>query len=231
MMTTDTVQIAPWEEKNLIDRVLLGETEAFEHLLRPCVAPMQRFAIRVLGNVADAEEAVQMAALRAYSHLATFRRESRFATWFYQIARNEIYQVRRKNFEMQRRFKIAVDDENRDLSHQWPDSRPSQLEVLERQQLAEGLEELIGFLPEGLREAFLLNCVEGLSIRETAERMALSIAAVKSRVFRARRFLRLRDQPVRYAMLPPSRACMRMAPRLLIIPRDGSGRIPAETRL
>src|ERR1700676_369561 len=124
MTTTEMVPIAPGEEKSLIDRVLHGETEAFEQLLAPCAAPMRRFALRVLRNVADAEEALQMAALRAYSRLSTFRCEARFATWFYQIARNEIYQVRRRNWQRNKHFGVIANDEDRDLSSQWRDSRP-----------------------------------------------------------------------------------------------------------
>ena len=143
MTTTEMVPIAPGEEKSLIDRVLHGETEAFEQLLAPCAAPMRRFALRVLRNVADAEEALQMAALRAYSRLSTFRCEARFATWFYQIARNEIYQVRRRNWQRNKHFGVIANDEDRDLSSQWRDSRPSQLEVLEMQQVAQGLDDRV----------------------------------------------------------------------------------------
>ena len=72
-----------------------------------------------------------------------------------------------------------------DLSGQWPDAAPNQLEILQKRELKRGLEALVGYLPGGLRRAFLLNCVEGLTTRETATRMALSVAAVKSRVWAA----------------------------------------------
>jgi RNA polymerase sigma-70 factor, ECF subfamily len=181
------------EERAVVARVLRGEANAFEVLLTPCLAPARRLALRILRNIEDAEEVVQVAALKAYSHLAMFRGDARFATWFHQIARNEIYQELRKNNQRDRRFIAVVEKEGIDPWSQWRDCGPSQLEMLERNEVARGLELLIGYLPERLRQAFLLNCVEGLSIRETAKRMALSDAAVKSRVFRARQFIRTRE--------------------------------------
>jgi RNA polymerase sigma-70 factor (ECF subfamily) len=182
------------EETILIDRIIQGETNAFEQLIAPCVPAMRRFALGVLRNVEDAEEAVHLATLRAYSHLAAFRREARFSTWFYHIARNEIYQIRRRNRAREKRFSAVEQDNGQVLSWQWPDSSPSQLEVLERKELGRGLQELIASLPEGLRHAFMLSCIEGLSFREIATRMALSVAAVKSRIFRARQILRAREK-------------------------------------
>src|SRR6201981_1598468 len=84
----------------LIELVLAGDRRAFEPLVRRHERRVFRVALAVLGNMEDAEEAMQDTFVKAFRHLDQFRREARFTTWLTRIAVNEAVQKRnaRKNF-------------------------------------------------------------------------------------------------------------------------------------
>lgn len=172
------------QEGFLIQRIVDGEAELFGDLLRPYLPRIQAFAHSKLRNEADAEDAVQQATLKAFSHLKRFRRESSFFTWLARITLNEIYQVQRNN---QRRDSRAELDEA--LENRCSDPRPSVLETLERTELSERLSRFVASLPERLRVVVLLRHVEGLAIRDIAARLKLTQAGVKTRLHRGRRQL------------------------------------------
>src|SRR5579863_6791940 len=73
----------------LIKVVLAGDRQAFETLVRKHESRVFRVALAVLGNVEDAEDAMQEAFIKAYRHLVRFRGESKFTTWLTRIAVNE----------------------------------------------------------------------------------------------------------------------------------------------
>ncbi len=83
----------------LIELVLAGDRRAFEPLVRKHERRVFRVALAVLGNVEDAEEAMQDAFIKAYRHLDQFRGESRFTTWLTRIAVNEALQKRQARKE------------------------------------------------------------------------------------------------------------------------------------
>jgi DNA-directed RNA polymerase specialized sigma24 family protein len=78
----------------LIKLVLAGDRRAFEPLVRKHERRVFRVTLTVLGNVEDAEEAMQDEFIKAYRHLDQFRGESRFTTWLTKIAVNEALQKR-----------------------------------------------------------------------------------------------------------------------------------------
>src|SRR5258708_16567099 len=83
----------------LVERVLAGDRRAFEPLVRKHERRVFRVTLAVLGNIEDAEEAMQDTFVKAFRHLDQFRREARFTTWLTRIAINEAIQKRstRKN--------------------------------------------------------------------------------------------------------------------------------------
>jgi RNA polymerase sigma-70 factor (ECF subfamily) len=83
----------------LVERILAGDRRAFEPLVRRHERRVFRVTLAVLGNVEDAEEAMQDTFVKAFRHLDQFRKESRFTTWLTRIAINEGIQKRntRKN--------------------------------------------------------------------------------------------------------------------------------------
>lgn len=151
-------------------------------------ASFKRIALRVLGNAADAEDAVQDAFLSAYKHLDQFRGRAQMSTWLTTIVVNA---ARMKARERSRRVQIAKDVEDQDegrLSF-WDaisDRRPTPEEVYQRREGWERLAQLLTWLSPPLRRTFQLRVVDGLTIRETAHSLGVPVGTVKARLARAR---------------------------------------------
>ena len=175
-------------EALLIQRILAGETAVFDDLLKPYFYRMLAFATRALRNRADAEDAVQEASLKAFVHLASFRQEARFSTWLFRIVLNEINQLRRRGMRWPSSPLSQIDGERR-VEDLWQDPGPTPLELLEQKDSLRGLRRSVRRLPAPLRTAVVLRDIAGLDIHETARRMNLTSAAVKTRLFRGRRWL------------------------------------------
>lgn len=180
-------------EIELIERVCVGEKELFYELISPYERSVYMAAFSVLQNEADAEEAAQEAFLKAFSHLSSFRRESKFSTWLIQIAVNEARMKRRKD----RKFLYeSTDDRNQDeegdyIPRDFADWREIPSEALQRAELREALQKAIHSLDPKYREVFVMRDIQNLNIAETAAALQISEASVKTRLLRAR--LQMRD--------------------------------------
>ena len=173
----------------LVERVLAGDRRAFESLVRRHERRVFRVTLAVLGNIEDAEEAMQDTFVKAFRHLNQFRREARFTTWLTRIAVNEAVQKRsaRKTF-----VPLAdVDNSEEQFTPKRRESWRSNPEQLYgKQEIHRFVEEAIQSLPEIYREAFVLRDVEELSAEEAAEVLGISVPALKSRLLRARLMMR-----------------------------------------
>ncbi len=173
----------------LVESVLTGDRRAFEPLVRRHERRVFRVTLAVLGNVEDAEEAMQDTFVKAFRHLDQFRKESRFTTWLTRIAINEAIQKRntRKNFVPLAQAENAEKNFTPKRYEPWK-SNPEQL--YGKQEIHRFVEEAIQSLPEIYREAFVLRDVEELSAEEAAEALEISVPALKSRLLRARLMMR-----------------------------------------
>ena len=149
---------------------------------------LHRTAFRRMGNVADAEDAVQDALLSAYSHIDQFRGQARMSTWLTSIVINSVrMKLRRRSWHLN----VSLDEDERDqdahrLSDIVSDPRPSPEEECGRAERAELLVQSLASLSPILRQAFQLRDIDGLSIRETAQTLGVSDGTVKARLSRAR---------------------------------------------
>ena len=173
----------------LVDRVLAGDRRAFEPLVRKHERRVFRVTLAVLGNIEDAEEAMQDTFIKAFRHLDQFRKQSRFTTWLTRIAVNEAIQKRsaRKNFVQLTEAESAEEQFAPKRYEPWK-SNPEQL--YGKQELHRIVEAAIRSLPQIYREAFVLRDVEELSAEEAAEALEISVPALKSRLLRARLMMR-----------------------------------------
>jgi len=173
----------------LVDRVLAGDRRAFEPLVRRNERRVFRVTLSILGNIEDAEEAMQDTFVKAFRHLDQFRKEARFSTWLTRIAVNEAVQKRntRKNF-----VPLAdVDNSEEQFTPKRRESwRSNPEQVYGKQEIHRFVEEAIQSLPEIYRAAFVLRDVEELSAEEAAAVLAISVPALKSRLLRARLMMR-----------------------------------------
>jgi len=150
-----------------------------------------RHALRYLGNVADAEDAVQDALLSAYKHVGQFRGAARMSTWLTTIVINSArMQLRRRPRQTHVSLDEHPDPESYALSERLPDHKPSPAEQCLKSDLAENVLQLTRQLSPTLRRAFQLRHTEGLTIREMTHILGVAEGTVKARIARARAKLR-----------------------------------------
>ncbi len=178
-------------ERALVARATAGDEAAYEVIMRQHSQLLFRTARSILASDADAEEAVQDAFLRAWRALATFRGESKLSTWLVRIARNEALARLRRNRPHTLPLEdamISPDPEVQLALADSPDRGPEfQAFSSEVRQL---IEDQIDELPEAFRTVFVLSALEGLSAREIAAVLDISVVTVRTRAFRARGLLR-----------------------------------------
>ena len=178
-------------EAALIQRIRDGERELFYELVRPYESRVYSAALAILRNQADAEDVAQEAVLKAFRHIRQFRAEARFSTWLIQIAVNEARMRRRKEHaDLMEPIAARRDDEGNYTPRDFADWREIPSESLERKEVRQLLTSALGSLSEIYREVFVLRDMQHLSIEETAQALGISVAAVKTRLLRARLMLR-----------------------------------------
>src|SRR5229473_898538 len=180
----------------LVERLRRHEEGAAEALVAEYGNRAYRLAIRITGNSSDAEEVVQDALWAAARKIETFRGAAAFGSWVYRITANAAYQKRRgrrveRNGVSWDEFGPSFDELGQ---HVQPgvDWSPRLHDPALQAELQSALRAAIDELPAEHRATFLLHDVEGLSNPEIAETLQIKPATVKSRVHRARLFLRAR---------------------------------------
>lgn len=177
------------EERRLVEGCRRGDFDCFERLVGRYEKKIYNLALRMLRDPDDAREILQETFLKVYDNLEKFRGEAHLSTWIYRIAMNEALMRIRKNKHRPRPLEVTDEDgERREIDVR--DWAPVPVERLLTKELGGELDRAIALLPEDYRGAFLLRDVEGLSNEQIARAMKLSVPAVKSRIHRARVFLR-----------------------------------------
>lgn len=175
-------------EEQIIARVCAGEKACFHDLIRPYTRLMFASALAVLRNPADAEEAVQEGALKAFLHISQLEDRSRFRAWLLQIVVNEARMHRR---HLRRQLYESIDEVDSDnesdsVPRQFADWHDLPNEALEREQLRDAVRSAVTNLPEMYREVLLLVDSHHLSYADVADGLGVSVGVVKTRVHRAR---------------------------------------------
>jgi RNA polymerase sigma-70 factor (ECF subfamily) len=162
-------------DHELVAAVLGGDLNAFTALVHRYRDRHMRFAVRMLGDRFEADDALQSAWLRAFRHLDRCSDPRRFSVWVYSIVLNECRSIA---FRRVRRARRIVSDEAAIEQAQGRDS-------LEARLLREEIEVALAKLDTDQREAFILKHVEELSYEDMAEITGAGISALKMRVKRA----------------------------------------------
>lgn len=176
----------------LVDRACGGDKEAFNELVRLHEAYVYRVCLGITGNASDAEDAMQNTFLNAFLNLGQFRREARFRSWLTRIAINEALRCLGKRglpaISLNHASEFAEDWMPEEIS----DWGPNPEQHLLAAELRQVVEQAVLDLPAPYRVVFVLRDICQYKSNEVAEALNLSIAAVKSRLLRAR--LRVREQ-------------------------------------
>jgi RNA polymerase sigma-70 factor (ECF subfamily) len=173
-------------DEQIVARVVAGETALYELILRRHNARLFRAARAILGNDADAEDAVQQAYISAYDHLAQFHGEARLSTWLTRIViRAALARARSASRRAEVGLEGLADEEIMSLkAGDDPEAKAagSELRVI--------VERAVDELPEIYRLAFVLREVQQLSTAEAAECLEVSEEVIKIRLHRAKAMLR-----------------------------------------
>src|ERR1700730_9894047 len=226
----------PGTPRGLLLRARAGDREAFAEMVSPFVPTMTQRARRLTGNVADAEDVSQEALLKAWSRLEQFsgnqdENADDFRAWLARIAGNTSIDVLRRR----RGGKLLSLEEPRGSAEDTLGTgiaarNDNPEERCARREMGRMLAEAIRQLPADLRQACLLRDVMHYSSQEVADRLQISVVAVRLRVFRARRRLREKLEVALRApkpRVPRSNAAPRE--RHLATIRAGSGFVPLRT--
>ncbi|HEV2270694.1 MAG TPA: RNA polymerase sigma factor [Steroidobacteraceae bacterium] len=178
------------DDASVVRRVLAGESMAFALLMRRFNGRLYRLARAIVGNDAEAEDALQEAYLNAYRSLRQFRGDSSLATWLSRLVVNECLGRMRRSARRQNVIPMTPAPAEGEIEAVPSDEAGSPDAAADRAQMRAILERRIDALPESFRAVFVLRSVEELSVEETADCLGIPAETVRSRHFRAKSLLR-----------------------------------------
>lgn len=171
------------EEQTWLEHARAGDPGAFGRLVQAYQRPVYNLAYRMLGNPEEAEDAAQETFLRAYSRLHQYNPKHKFSTWVFSIANHHcIDRLRRRRLTT-----VPMDETPLVFALESDADQPE--DKLLAEERAQEVQALIDQLAPQYRTPVILRYWHGYSYQEIAEIMEISLAAVKSRLFRARQKL------------------------------------------
>ena len=173
-----------------------GDMRAFEALVVKYQRRIARHVARYVKRASDVEDVVQEAFIRAYRGLASFRGESAFYSWLYRIATNSALGFLKRGAGAPM-LQADLGDEREDGPFEPGVSDGEDPErLLLAKQISGAVDKALARLQPELSEALLLYEVEGKTYKEIAQMLGVPIGTVRTRIFRARKFIARRLEPV-----------------------------------
>src|SRR5262245_17655228 len=190
LLQSDFLPLAPDDLQRL--------TLTAEQIYHDYAPRVYNVARRMVSNEKDAEDVTQEVFLRVVRNLPTFRGEAALPTWLHRVTVNAALAHRRKQAVRDDTHSANpledLLDQGQRLGSDRPGGEPPEEQLIDREE-QQLIDQAIAALPEIYRDVLVLSDVEGVSNAEIAERLGLTVPAVKSRLFRARLLLRDRLAP------------------------------------
>lgn len=165
-------------------RAKAGETPDFDALVDRYASKIHAFCLRATGSSADAEDLTQATFLAAFESLGNYNADRPFGPWLFGIAANQCRMWHRRHSRCGDRVGSPLET--------LEDPAPSPERVVEHSETAHLIRKTLAGLPATYRTAVSLRCIEGMSTREIAEALGLSLEATAKRLARGMRMLRQR---------------------------------------
>ena len=165
------------EDRELVDRVLKGDNDAFEYLFNRYRDAIHRLFVQRLGGVNDADDLLQETFIKVYMNLHRYSPEYTFGQWLYTIARNTFI-----DFVRRRQDGLSIDDRFAAPASSAPTPEESFINLQQRTQIEHYLERLTPRYRQLVRMRFF----EEYSYEEIAAKLALPLGTVKTQIHRAR---------------------------------------------
>ncbi|PKO96090.1 MAG: hypothetical protein CVU12_07130 [Bacteroidetes bacterium HGW-Bacteroidetes-7] len=183
------------DEKKIIDSILSGETEMYRLLVERY---HEKIFILVRGFVhqtEDAEDVTQETFMQAFVSLGSFNGKSEFSTWLYRIGINSAYDfIKKRNRKSIIEFYTEKISALNDFITSTKTDNPQT--IMSGKETEEIIYKEIDNLPANQKTALILSRLDGLSQKEIAEIMSLSVQAVDSLIQRAKRQLKIKLIPI-----------------------------------
>ena len=158
--------LKPVDDRKIIERVLKGDTDAFNLLVRQWEKPIYNFIVRMIGDRDEAMDLCQDAFMKAYRELDTLKDLDRFSAWLYRIAHNTCFSKLRK-------------DQGKTFVELQPETRAARSPIENRLAVEKALQNL----PEDQREVVVLKVFQNLKFEEIAAIQDAPVSTVKSRLY------------------------------------------------
>ena len=183
------------EDEPMIHACQKGDVDAFEVLVKKHQKRMYNIAYRLIGNFEDASEVVQDSFVAAYRNIRKFQGKSKFITWLTTIVINRSKNRIRKLGSKMNTGTVSMDNciktVDSEIKHNPATVDPSPLEKLERKQVQQQVQWCINTIAEGFREVLVLKDIQGFSYTEISKMLNIPDGTVKSKLYRARDFLKV----------------------------------------
>jgi RNA polymerase sigma-70 factor (ECF subfamily) len=178
-------------DSTLVAATKKGESRAFEFLVKRHETKIFRVAFKITRNREDAQDVVQQSFYKAFSHLDAFKEESSFSTRLTRIAMNEAFMCLRKN---RTRNEVSIEHLQSGSETPFPmqirDTGENPAAIYRQYEKQRILSQAMVHLNSELRATLFLR-LEGRTIKETGEILGVGVVTLKSRLFRARKRLRI----------------------------------------
>lgn len=176
------------EEKELIKKAQEGDRNALAKLVKQYEQTVYNFAFKICRDKERAEHTMQETFLSMVKSIKQFNGKSKLSTWLYTVVSNHCLMMARSN---KKHLHASIDDEDTLIDEKnITDWNVSPERIAENDELKDILNKAINKLPPDYRIVFMLRDIQGFSTEETGKAINLSVPAVKSRLHRARAFLR-----------------------------------------
>jgi RNA polymerase sigma-70 factor (ECF subfamily) len=180
------------DDLELVRRARARDESAIRAIMQANNRKLYRIARGILRNDGEAEDVVQETYVRAFTHLESFRGDSRLATWLARIAINEALGRRRRLRPTVDWTTLEEPGSSNAQIIQFPVSAVSDdpEKTMAQREIQHVVEQAVDELPEAFRIVFITRVIEGMNVEETAEILDLKPETVKTRLHRARAMLR-----------------------------------------
>ncbi len=177
-------------DMELVTLLQNGSSDAFSEIVSRYAEKAQHLAMRITRSQEDTEEVLQDVFVTVFRKIDTFKGESAFSSWLYRITANTAFMKLRGR---KKTAAISLEDITPKEKESWTRNRSDESDIEHistRHELREQIQKAVEMLPYEYRIIFVMRDVDGLSNEEVAATLSFSVAAVKSRLHRARLMLR-----------------------------------------
>lgn len=182
--------MTPTQEMAVVQRILGGDSNAFEILVIENQKRVYNLALKMVKNEEDALDLSQEAFLKAYRSLSQFRGDSTFSVWMYRLTSNVCIDFLRKKKKQNVISLVYTNKDEGDTEMEIADTRFSPEQQLEKSELRRAVAEGLDQLSEEHRQILIMREINGYTYEEIASALFLELGTVKSRIARARLALR-----------------------------------------